>query len=318
MTDGWLPIFDQSFNRVPVTKLRNMYLAGYRVMAGYAGGGSSAKWLTRAEISAWRALGPDTGVLALFEVKGTEPIDNPTSGDDHAKEARAAWRVLGYPDAGTISPAVDENVTVAEARAQLTTYMGHWAVADTTHPLAYVEMDAGAVLFMAGVTIGTGTPAAFSWDNSGKLVTPANAPAHVLWTQEHNGQRLAGGIVDIGHIRTTAPIWWTTAHTDGGDMATTLTPDDLKNIRNVILNDPAFADLTWREHGMVNMLDTYQGGSSSVKGQPVKIVAALKDLAAAIEALSGAAPGTPEDPEVIADAVADELADRLKTKPATT
>ena len=208
MTAGWVPVFDQSFKRVPASRLHEMYAAGFRVMAGYAGGGSSTKWLTVAEITTWLALGDDTAVAALFEIAGTEPIDNPASGDDHAKEARAAWRARGYPDAAGISPAVDENVTVAEARDQLTTYFGHWKAADTALPIPYVEKDAGAVLKAAGVSAGTFTPAAFSWDPDDTLTTPANAPAHVIWTQEHNGKALAGGVVDVGHIRTSAPIWW--------------------------------------------------------------------------------------------------------------
>lgn len=208
MTTGWVQVFDQSRTRVPVTRHKEMYDLGFRVMAGYAGGGSSDKWTPSNEIVNWLLQGPDTGFAALFEINGTEPIDNPSSGLVHAQTARAAWRNRGYPDVCSIAPAVDENVTVSEARTQLTQYFTMWNTWDTAKPLPYVEMDAGAILFAEGITAGTFTPAAFSWDPSNTLVTPDNAPSHVVWTQEHNGRNLAGGNVDIGHIRTTANILW--------------------------------------------------------------------------------------------------------------
>lgn len=177
-------------------------------MAGYAGGGSSSKWLTAKEISTWLALGSDTGIAALFEITGREPIDNPASGATHAKAARTAWRNLGYPDECSISPAVDEDVTATEAKAQLTQYFSNWVTTDTALPIPYVEMDAGAILYNEKITAGTFTPAAYDWDPSHTLVTPDNAPSHVVWTQEHNGQWLAGGNVDTGHIRVSANIQW--------------------------------------------------------------------------------------------------------------
>lgn len=208
MTDGWVKVFDQSRTRVPIGRHKEMYDIGFRVMAGYAGGGSSTKWTPAQEIQSWLSQGSDTGFAALFEIAGTEPIDTPKSGMAHAQAARAAWRARGYPDDCSIAPAVDEDVTVAEARAQLTTYFGWWKYADTCKPLPYVEMDAGAILYAEGLSVGTFTPAAFGWDESKTLVTLDNAPNHVIWTQEHNGQSLAGGNVDIGHIRTRAPILW--------------------------------------------------------------------------------------------------------------
>jgi hypothetical protein len=185
-----------------------MYDMGYRVMAGYRGGGTSDKWLTAIEIATWFSLGSDTGIAALFEIKGSEPIDDPASGRIHALNARKAWRAVAYPDHCSIAPAVDENVTVAQARAQLTEYFGHWVDVDIVLPIPYVELDAGAVLFAEDLTAGTFTPAAFSWDSSNKLIVPSNAPSHVVWTQEHNGRNLAGGNVDVGHIRVTANIQW--------------------------------------------------------------------------------------------------------------
>lgn len=208
MTDGWVLVFDQSRTRVPIARHKEMYDKGFRVMAGYAGGGSSDKWTPIQEIQSWLSQGPDTGFAALFEIAGTEPIDTPKSGMAHAQVARAAWRARGYPDDCSIAPAVDENVTVTEARSQLTQYFTWWKYADTCKPMPYVEMDAGAILYAEGLSVGTFTPAAFDWDESHTLVTPDNAPNHVVWTQEHDGQNLAGGNVDIGHIRTRAPIMW--------------------------------------------------------------------------------------------------------------
>lgn len=210
MTDGWVPAFDQSRMRVPIGRHAEMYAKGFRVMAGYAGGGSSNKWTPTQEIQSWLSQGEDTGFAALFEIAGTEPIDNPKSGMAHAQAARAAWRARGYPDDCSIAPAVDENVTVTQARSQLTQYFTWWKYADTCKPMPYVERDAGLVLYAEGVSVGTFTPAAFDWDESHTLVTPDNATNDVIWTQEHNGQSLAGGNVDIGHIRTRAPIMWAT------------------------------------------------------------------------------------------------------------
>jgi hypothetical protein len=207
---GWVGVFDQSFNRIPVSRLHEAYEDGYRVMAGYAGGGSESKWLTEREIQTWLALGPDTAIAALFEIEGIEPINEPSSGKRHALAARAAWRNLGYPDHCSISPAVDRNVTIAQARDQLVQYFSLWAVTDTAHAIPYVEMDAGAILYAKNISAGTMTPAAFSWDESDKLVTPANAPSHVIWTQEHNARKLYGGEIDTGHIRVSAPVWWKT------------------------------------------------------------------------------------------------------------
>jgi hypothetical protein len=207
MTAGWVAAYDASRSRVPASRMQEAYDAGMRVLGGYAGGGSPAKWPPRTEIDAWLSR-PGTGVAGLFEIFGTEPIDNPSSGAAHARAARSAWRALGYPDHAAIFVAVDRNVTMTQARAQLTTYFRAWAGADTCLPVAYVEADAGAILSAEGVTQGTFTPAAYAWNDPPVLYAPNNAPSHVIWTQEHNGQTLYGGDLDIGHIRTTAPIWW--------------------------------------------------------------------------------------------------------------
>src|SRR6185503_3851853 len=101
MTAGWVAAFDESFKRVPISRMDEAYTAGMRVLGGYAGGGSAGKQLPRTEVDAWLAR-PGTGVAGLFEIFGTEPIDNPSSGATHARAARAAWRALGYPDHAAI------------------------------------------------------------------------------------------------------------------------------------------------------------------------------------------------------------------------
>ncbi len=204
----WAKVFDQSFKRVPIKRLPEAYAAGFRGMAGYAGGGSSDKWLTAAEIAAWKACGPDTFVPPMFEIAGTEPVDYPSKGGAHARAARDAWSRLGCPTHVAIAPAVDENVGSTQWRGPLSTYFYNWKTADRT-PVVYVEADAGAFLHAGGLTAGTFTPAAWAWNSPAVLYTPDNAPAHVVWTQERNGQNLAGGDVDEGHIRTDAAcIWW--------------------------------------------------------------------------------------------------------------
>lgn len=206
----WVAIFDDSFSRVPRANYPAMYADGYRVMAGYVGGGSSDKWVTAAEIRAWLACGHDTGFLPLFEATGREPIEHPSYGTAHAKAARLGARARGVPDHCTISWAMDTNVSVADAHDEIHQYASNWAHADTIASLPYIEEDAGAVLYADAMTCGTGTPAAYAWNNKPTLFTPANAPAHVLWTQEHNGVRQWGAEFDIGHIRTDAPIMWRT------------------------------------------------------------------------------------------------------------
>jgi hypothetical protein len=208
VTTGWVRAFDDSFQRVPVKNYPAMYAAGFRVMAGYVAGGSSDKWITTSEIKAWFAQGDDTGLLPLFEAVGNEPVTSPGSGDDHARAARAGCRARDIPDTSVISPAMDRNVSMADARGPIKQYMQAWNSADTMPPLPYIELDAGAYLFAVGATSGTGTPAAYSWDPSNELVTPDNAPPHVMWTQEHNGVSDNGGNYDSGHARLTAPIYW--------------------------------------------------------------------------------------------------------------
>lgn len=241
---SWVPYWDDSFNPVPISRLREMYRAGFRVWGRYVGMGSAAKHWTAAEIGAWFACGPDTGVAILAEADGTEPRDNPSVGDDHAREARNAARALGVPDSTLISPAMDRDVTMADARGPVARYCQLWAAADSGRlPVMYIEPDAGGYLCDHGLSAGTFTPAAYLWDSGKTLITPANAPAHVVMTQEHNGRRMAGGVVDIGHCRTSAPhVWWNprgpvgSAPVTGDDM----TPEEMA------LFDPNDADKGFR------------------------------------------------------------------------
>lgn len=209
MADGWVPYFDQSFQQA--TNLKAAWDAGFRVLAGYVAGGSSSKWVKPKDLATWMSFATDedkAGFFPLFEAVGTEPVTNPGSGDDHARTSRAACRKLGIPDHVAISPAMDRDISMAQAKNQVAAYMRAWKGADTVAPFPYVEMDAGAYLYNQKLSVGTFTPAAYSWDASNRLVTPDNAPAHVMCTQEHNGVSLAGGDVDKGHIRTSAPIFW--------------------------------------------------------------------------------------------------------------
>jgi hypothetical protein len=285
----WVKVFDQSFNRI--TDFRAAYAAGFRVMAGYAGGGSSSKWLTSKEIDSWMAQGDDTGIAALFEVKGTEPIDNPASGITHAKEARAAWRAMGYPENASIGYAVDENVTQAQARAQLTTYFSGIVHVDTALPIPYVEADAGLILFNEGLSAGTFTPAAYSWDPSDTLITPNNAPSHVIWTQEHNGLSVYGGIIDIGHIRTTANIQWK-------DSAMTLSRADAQTVINELKLDKDWQALIWRVETMINNAAKVPNGPTV--NEPNGIAAALTGIRNALTDLKNAVAMIPTNGDILA------------------
>jgi hypothetical protein len=269
---GWVAAFDESFKRVPVSRMQDAYDAGQRVLGPYAGGGSAGKQVGRSEIDAWMSR-RGTGVAALFEIFGTEPIDNPSSGASHAKSARSAWRALGYPDHAAIFVAVDENVTIAEARAQLTAYFRAWAGVDTVKPVPYVEADAGLILFDEGLTLGTFTPAAYAWNDPPVLYSPSNAPSHVLWTQEHNGQGLYGGDLDIGHIRSTAPIWWA----DGR----------LGDVGVVSMDEQSIAAAVWAYKQPGGVAESLGGCLSDLRaasagGSPTAILAAINAVAAKV------------------------------------
>lgn len=197
MTDQWVPYWDDSFEQA---ELAAMHSAGYRVLAGYVAGGTSDKWSTAARVKQWLAYG-DTGFMPLFEGKGREPIDSPQLGDDHAKAARAGARARLVPDSVSISPAVDANVSMAQAQGNVATYMRLWKAVDTVPCTPYVEGDAGLYLYNEHLTLGTFVPAAWAWNDPAKLYTPANAASHMMATQEKNGVNMAHGNVDIGHVR---------------------------------------------------------------------------------------------------------------------
>jgi hypothetical protein len=233
---SWVPYWDDSFDQV--TDLASAYKAGYRVMAGYVAGGSSSKWSSAARIQAWFAQGPDTGFFPLFEGNGTEPIDSPSLGDNHAATARAAARARNIPDSVSISPAVDTNINQAQWTHEVAQYFSLWKGADTVPPVPYVEADAGSYLKSQGISCGTFTPAAYAWNVPAVLYTPSNAPSHVVCTQEHNGKKMFGGTADIGHIRTDAPcVWW---NPEGQNMD--LTDDNLNDI----------ADRVWARANITN------------------------------------------------------------------
>lgn len=233
---GWVGCADESFDRA--TDLAGLYASGVRVLAGYAGPGSTSKHLTVREITAWAACGPDTGILALCEGVGDEPIRSPSSGASLARSSRTGWRALGLPDTVPINHAVDRNITAAQWQGPVAAYFTAAAKADTTPPTAYVERGAGEWLSAHGHIPAYGTPAAYAWDSSGSLVTPADAPTRCFWTQEHNGAREDGGTLDLGHVRAGSPCVWWLHDTDGDDMA--LTPDDGKTVLSTdIIPNPA-------------------------------------------------------------------------------
>jgi hypothetical protein len=197
MTDQWVPSWDDSFQQANLDK---MHAAGFRVLAGYVAGGTSDKWSTPARVKAWLAYG-DTGFMPLFEGKGREPVDSPSLGMPHAKAARSGARLRGIMDSVSISPAVDTDVSMAQVRGNVASYMRAWKNTDTVACTPYIEGDGGLWLFADGLTLGTFVPAAYDWNDPAKLYTPANAASHMMALQEHNGRDIGGGNVDIGHVR---------------------------------------------------------------------------------------------------------------------
>lgn len=316
----WVRIFDDSFQRVPVRNYSAMYADGYRVMAGYVAGGTSGKWVTAAEIKAWLSQGRDTGFLSLFEAVGDEPVRSPNSGTAHARAARAGARARGVPDTSAISPAMDRDVSKAQAESggPIATYMRLWKAADTMRPFPYIEMDAGGELFDAGLTVGTGTPAAYGWDSTfGKLVTPDNAEAQVLWTQEHNGVNVHGGNIDEGHIRTDAPIHWANPNRNATEEDMPLTAADIAAIWTY-KPDPTWPGLL-DETPLGMLSDAAKRTGAIANTQLPAVGAALAGLtasaiAAAIQKLWPSGPPAGESAQQIADALHAELvADAQKT-----
>lgn len=200
----WLPIFDTA-NAWPDPAA--MWARGFRVFAAYAGS-QSWKAVNSARLNQWRTVSHPFATAPMFESSGDEPINSPGSGTAHARAARAAWRGLGCPDSAAIAYAVDRDVTLAQIKGNVAKYFELVGKADTTLPIAYLENDGAEWLHERGLIAGGFIPAAYSWGDPAVLMTPGNAPSWVLWTQEHNATVEDGAQVDIGHIRTTAPIWW--------------------------------------------------------------------------------------------------------------
>jgi hypothetical protein len=199
-----VPYFDESFQ--PITDDATAYKAGYRVLSSY-GGTNSPKTLTRARAEAWFAQGPDTGIAALFEATAARALSAGRSGGAaDAKASRAYWRSLGMPDSCMITWAMDTNVSSSDLPA-LREYATGWK-SDTCLSWAYIEPDVGEALYADGLIGGIFATAAYSWDPDGKA---GYDRPHVFWRQEHNGVNAYGGNIDIGHIQTSAPIWWRTS-----------------------------------------------------------------------------------------------------------
>jgi hypothetical protein len=172
---------------------------------------------------------------------------------------------------------------------------------DTALPIAYIENDGAEWLTAQGLIVGGFIPAAYSWNNPPVLITPGNAAASALWTQEHNGRPIHGGTVDVGNIRTSAPIWWPansagSAQTTGDDeMAVMVTiPDGYgADTGKQIPIEDAVASL------MRYMIETDRN---------------VKDIEQAVAALpTGGTPAAPLDVDAFATAVADKLAARLQS-----
>lgn len=233
MGDVWKPYWDDSFDPVEISQLPAIYRAGNRVWARYVGPGSKGKHWTEAEIAAWKACGPDTGVAFLAEGVGDEAITDPGIGDDHGREAVAEMRALGVPAGVLCSPAVDRNISLSQTKGPVETYFRNWTKGFGGKGVAYVEVENGGRMVADGVTAATFTPAAYSWNEKPVLITPDNAPSHVVMTQEHNGKKEYGGTIDTGHVRTDAPhVWWL----HDNEENEVITDDDAVKIAAAVLN----------------------------------------------------------------------------------
>lgn len=285
MTARWVKSWDDSASPVPISRLPEMYAAGYRVWMRYLALGSAGKHWTDAQIAAWFACGPDTGVVGLAEAFGTEPVTDPTIGASHAIAVRRAARALGWPDHVSMVPAMDENVSSADWVGPIVTYCKAWDNADAALPVMYVEADAGAYLHGRGLTAGTFTPAAWGWESPArtKPFTPADAPAHVVMTQEHNGRDLAGGNVDIGNTRTDAPcVWW---NPEGVSPMAMNWSDQV--VESGDPNNPEWS-VSGTYKWMVSQLRTLVSRSGAAATQAGNLSLKLDQLAAKLDAVAGA------------------------------
>lgn len=230
MADDWVQVFDASGSWPHDPQA--VWDAGFRVIAGYVNQGSW-KSFTPVLRDRWITAAHPFGFAPMYEAAGDEPSTNPTAGTAHGRAARAGMRVLfgAGSDHVAIAYAMDRDTTPGNTNVRH--YYSLVQIADTVAPIGYIESDAGLPLVTAGILAGVFEPAAYAWDNRTSVMTPATAPDHVLWTQEHNGVTVAGsGDVDTGHIRTAAPILWPA--TQGDDMA--LTDDDVTKIVQGVWN----------------------------------------------------------------------------------
>jgi hypothetical protein len=212
---AWLPYFDESFS--PITDDKAAYAAGFRVLAGYAGGGSVGKWLTKARAAAWLAQGEEADIAALFEAEpGRALTAGRAGGRIDAQSADKAWTALGYSLDGIISWAVDRDVTANQISGPVADYALGWHDVIGLRSYPYIENDGIDYLYGRGLTGGGFQPAAWAWGSPAKVDAWAT---HAGWHQEHNGINEFGGNIDIGHILDTLPMWRNDVALSDSDIA---------------------------------------------------------------------------------------------------
>jgi len=138
-----------------------------------------------------------------------------------------------------------------------------------------------------------------------------------VWTQEHNGRKQAGGVIDAGHIRTDAPcVWWNPAGSQGSvpiageDMP--LTTDD---VHTILTAKSLPADTPTMSLGTV-VMDAQAKARAAAAGVDAltgKVDALAAKIAALPTTAAPAAPLSDADKDDIAKRVADLLAGRLES-----
>lgn len=281
----WLKIFDASGSWP--TDPAACWADGYRVIAGYAGS-QSWKTFTPAMLAKWVTPAHPFGIAAMYESSGDEAFgpDSYNVGAQHARAARAAWRALGMDDRAAIAYAVDKNATMAQIRGPIARYFQAIKDGEPALPISYLENDGSEWLAIHGITAGGFLPAAYSWGDPPVLATPANAPPHAIWLQEHNGVALHGGDVDTGHIRDDAPIWWATPHVaaEGDDMQLT------DKITLVKKPDVAYSSPTTDVGHILASTNYYVLQTRNMVGQVIALLGDSKQLEQTIAAAVSALP----------------------------
>jgi hypothetical protein len=224
---------------------------------------------------------------------------------------------------------VDRNVTKAQTLGTIATYMRNWMKGYGGKPVPYIEVENGGRLVELGVSAGTFVPAAYSWNESGKLITPENAPAHVVQTQEHNGVKKFQGTIDIGNTRVGAPhVWWDRpgGKVPGGSTGSTGTVTskefDVADVKDVwtgaavdiIQPNPSITaddNPTWAPKGSLEWLINHLDSTETKVEALTKAVAALAtkqstpiDTAALAKALAPLLPAADVDEASLATALA--------------